>query len=188
MVNLTEYLSELNVKLQGPNQLLSSLLSNVKSFEAKLRLWEVQLKRNNTVHFPTLEGQKPPTTLECAGEWGKLTEAFNERFKDKLPLVVSAIQQGEHHSARSRAHGWRAQLPQWEPLPTLQQHYQVAAEGSAGKDECEWHSARPRFGLLPGHLLLGALLHPQGIFNCRFRQSDIPREVLDCKRDVRLSA
>ncbi|MBN3322622.1 GTD2A protein, partial [Atractosteus spatula] len=34
MVDITKYLSELNVKLQGPNQLLSSLLSNVKSFEA----------------------------------------------------------------------------------------------------------------------------------------------------------
>ncbi|KAK3874139.1 hypothetical protein Pcinc_020899 [Petrolisthes cinctipes] len=30
MVDITKYLSELNVKLQGPNQLLSTLLSNVK--------------------------------------------------------------------------------------------------------------------------------------------------------------
>lgn len=36
MVDITKYLSELNLK--GPNQLLSSLLSKVKSFEAKLRL------------------------------------------------------------------------------------------------------------------------------------------------------
>jgi hypothetical protein len=34
------------------------------------------------VHFPTLEGQKPSTTPEYAGVCGKLTEAFNERFKD----------------------------------------------------------------------------------------------------------
>nr|KAF6492416.1 hypothetical protein HJG59_009619 [Molossus molossus] len=81
MVDITKYLSELNVKLQGPNQLHDSLLSNVKSFEAKLRLWKVQLKRNNTVHFPTLEEQKP-SILEYAGEWAKLLEAFNERFKD----------------------------------------------------------------------------------------------------------
>lgn len=82
MVDITKYMSELNVKLQGPNQLLSSLLSNVKSFEAKLKLWKVQLERNNTVHFPTLEGQKPSTTLEYAGECAKLIDAFNERFKD----------------------------------------------------------------------------------------------------------
>jgi hypothetical protein len=42
----------------------------------------VQLERNNTVHFPTLEGQKPSKTLEYAGEYAKLIEAFNERFKD----------------------------------------------------------------------------------------------------------
>ena len=44
MVHITKYLSELNIKLQGPNQLLSSLLSNVKSFEAKLKLWKLQLE------------------------------------------------------------------------------------------------------------------------------------------------
>ncbi|XP_074050066.1 general transcription factor II-I repeat domain-containing protein 2A-like isoform X2 [Macrotis lagotis] len=82
MVDITKHLSELTVKLQGPNQLLSNLLSNVKSFEAKLKLWKMQLERNNTVHFPTLEGQKPSTTLEYAGECAKLGEAFHERFKD----------------------------------------------------------------------------------------------------------
>nr|KAF6492499.1 hypothetical protein HJG59_009690 [Molossus molossus] len=82
MVDITKYLSELNVKLQGPKKLLSSLFSNMKSFETKLRLWKVQLERNNTVHFPTLEGQKPSRTLDYAGECGKLIEAFNERLKE----------------------------------------------------------------------------------------------------------
>ena len=36
MVDITMHLSELNIKLQGPNQLVSSLISNVKSFEVKL--------------------------------------------------------------------------------------------------------------------------------------------------------
>ena len=62
--------------------LLTSLLSNVKSFEAKLKLWKLQLEQNITVHFPTLEGQNPSTTIEYAGECAKLIEAFNERFKD----------------------------------------------------------------------------------------------------------
>nr|KAF6460534.1 hypothetical protein HJG59_011448 [Molossus molossus] len=52
MVDMAKYLSELNIKL------------------------------NSTVHFPTLEGQKPSTTLEYADECAKLTEAFNEEFKD----------------------------------------------------------------------------------------------------------
>ncbi|KAI4830515.1 hypothetical protein KUCAC02_002143 [Chaenocephalus aceratus] len=67
MVDITsKYLAELNVKLQGPNQLFSSLLSNVKSFEAKLKLWQLQLEKGNTVHFPTLQEQKPAVTSEYA--------------------------------------------------------------------------------------------------------------------------
>ncbi|XP_073330798.1 general transcription factor II-I repeat domain-containing protein 2A-like [Pagrus major] len=66
MVDISKHLSELNIKLQGPNQLISSLLSNVKSFEVKLRLWQGQLERGNTVHFPTLQEQKPDVTTEYA--------------------------------------------------------------------------------------------------------------------------
>ncbi|KAK3888606.1 hypothetical protein Pcinc_007332 [Petrolisthes cinctipes] len=47
MIDITKYLSELNVKLQYPNQLFSSLLSNMKSFETKLKLWKGQLERSN---------------------------------------------------------------------------------------------------------------------------------------------
>ena len=63
MVDITKYLSELNIKQQGPNQLLSSLLSGVKSFKDKLKLWKVQLKNN----LPTLAGEKP-TTLKYVNE------------------------------------------------------------------------------------------------------------------------
>ncbi|KAJ8285834.1 hypothetical protein GJAV_G00031440 [Gymnothorax javanicus] len=77
MVDITKHLSELNIKLQGPNQLISSLLSNVKSFEVK---WEAQLERGNTVHFPTLQEQKPDVMTEYAGECAKLSQAFDERF------------------------------------------------------------------------------------------------------------
>lgn len=82
MVDITKHLSELNIKLQGPNQLLSSLLSNVKSFEAKLKLWQFQLEQGNIVHFPTLQEQKPAMTAEYAVECAKLLQAFEERFQD----------------------------------------------------------------------------------------------------------
>lgn len=51
MVDITKHLSELNIKLEGPNQLLSCLLLNVKSSEVKLKLWQVQLERGNTACF-----------------------------------------------------------------------------------------------------------------------------------------
>nr|KAF6480729.1 hypothetical protein HJG59_010579 [Molossus molossus] len=82
MVDITKYLSELNVKFQVPNQLLSSMFSNMNSFEAKLRLWKVQLKRNNTVYFSPLEGQKSSEIFEYSGECAILIEVFNKRFKD----------------------------------------------------------------------------------------------------------
>ncbi|KAL6463909.1 hypothetical protein MHYP_G00283000 [Metynnis hypsauchen] len=84
MVDITSYLSELNVKLQGPNQLLVSLLSHVKSFEAKLKLWQVQLARGNVGHFPTLQNHNPvpERTKEYANECTYLLEAFAQRFQD----------------------------------------------------------------------------------------------------------
>ena len=42
----------------------------------------MQLEQNITVHFPTLEGQNPSTTIEYDSECAELIEAFNERFKD----------------------------------------------------------------------------------------------------------
>ena len=48
----------------------------------KLRLLQGQLERGNTVHFPTLQEQKPDVTTEYAGECAKLIQAFDERFHD----------------------------------------------------------------------------------------------------------
>ncbi|KAK0132869.1 General transcription factor II-I repeat domain-containing protein 2A [Merluccius polli] len=87
MVDITKHLSELNVKLQGPNQLVSALVSNVKAFEAKLKLWQIQLLKGNTVHFPTLQEQKPSVTSEYAAECAKLVHAFGERFQDMKSKV-----------------------------------------------------------------------------------------------------
>ena len=38
MVDISKHFSELNIKLQGPNQLLNSMFAKVKSFETKLQL------------------------------------------------------------------------------------------------------------------------------------------------------
>ena len=82
MVDISKHLSELNIKLQGPNQLISSLLSNVKSFELKLRLWQGQLERGNTALSHPTRTKKPDVTTESAGECAKLIQAFDERFHD----------------------------------------------------------------------------------------------------------
>ena len=38
IVDISKYFSELNMKLQGPNQLLNSMFAKVKTFETKLQL------------------------------------------------------------------------------------------------------------------------------------------------------
>lgn len=74
MVDITEYRSKLDVKLQGPNQLLCSLLWNVRSFHAKLKCKQEAVAQSE---------QKPvTTTTESAGECAKLLQAFGERFQD----------------------------------------------------------------------------------------------------------
>ena len=82
MVDISKHFSELNIKLQGPNQLLNSIFAKVKSFETKLQLWKVQLQNNNTTHFPFLQEQKPSTTAKYALEFAKIFETFSERFQD----------------------------------------------------------------------------------------------------------
>ena len=53
LVDITKYLSELNIMLQNPNQLRTSLLSNVQIFWNWIEAMEKQLEQNNAVHFFT---------------------------------------------------------------------------------------------------------------------------------------
>ncbi|XP_044308861.1 SCAN domain-containing protein 3-like isoform X2 [Varanus komodoensis] len=82
LADLTQYLSELSASLQGPNQLLPSLLSNVRLFETKLNLLQLQLEEGNTLYFPTLQGRNPESTTEYAWECANLLQIFCERFQD----------------------------------------------------------------------------------------------------------
>lgn len=70
---------------EGPNRLIKSLLSNVESFEVKLRLWQGQLEKGNTVHFRTLQEQKPDVTSEYASECAKLIHAGEVSSCEEYP-------------------------------------------------------------------------------------------------------
>jgi hypothetical protein len=41
LVDMTQHLNDLNLQLQGRNQLLNDIFTCVKAFEVKLRLWEI---------------------------------------------------------------------------------------------------------------------------------------------------
>jgi len=44
----------LNLKLQGPQQILSGQVKEISAFEAKLHLFITQLQQSNFTHFPQL--------------------------------------------------------------------------------------------------------------------------------------
>ncbi len=53
LVDLTQYLNDLNIKLQGRDHLITALYSHIKAFEVKLKLWGHQLNNKNYTHFET---------------------------------------------------------------------------------------------------------------------------------------
>jgi hypothetical protein len=55
LVDVTDYLNNLNKELQGKDKLITDMYNNIKAFRFKFRLWEYQLKLNNFVHFPHLK-------------------------------------------------------------------------------------------------------------------------------------
>ena len=82
VVDITKHLYDLNVQLQGPDQLLHSMFSKIKSVTSMLSLWENQLKDNNCTHFPTLKKYDPTSCAQYALECSSLLERLNAGFQD----------------------------------------------------------------------------------------------------------
>ena len=67
------HLSELNVKLQGKDQLVHKMIEHISSFQAKLQLFRSQLSKASLVHFPCLESRKVQIHfLSCKNMLGRL--------------------------------------------------------------------------------------------------------------------
>ena len=82
MVDITKHLNDLNVQLQGPDQLLHSMLSKIKYFASMLSFWENQLKENDCTHFHTLKKYNPSSCAHYALECSSFLERFNAGFQD----------------------------------------------------------------------------------------------------------
>lgn len=54
LTDLTLHLNKLNEWLQGKENFINNLYDNIKSFEAKLNLWKMQLQKKDLTHFPHL--------------------------------------------------------------------------------------------------------------------------------------
>ncbi|KAA0714429.1 General transcription factor II-I repeat domain-containing protein 2 [Triplophysa tibetana] len=71
LVDITQELNVLNLKLQGPGQLITAVYESVKALSTKLRLWKTQLSAKNLSKFTTcrsLVEQMELIDLKCNSE------------------------------------------------------------------------------------------------------------------------
>jgi hypothetical protein len=47
LADMTQHLNDLSLQLQGRNRLVNDIFAHVKAFQVKLRLWEIQLTKQN---------------------------------------------------------------------------------------------------------------------------------------------
>ncbi|XP_068103334.1 general transcription factor II-I repeat domain-containing protein 2A-like [Hyperolius riggenbachi] len=85
--DLTEYLNELNVKLQGKNKLICHVYADISAFKTKLQLFIEQAEQEILVHFPTCaalrqEQSSPFPRRKMIQLLKLLNESFEERFED----------------------------------------------------------------------------------------------------------
>lgn len=89
LVDITQELNILNLKLQGPGQLVTAMFDSVRAFTTKLRLWKSQMSQNNLTHFPACKSllEEQSTDIRFSGpEYAAildlLLEEFDQRFAD----------------------------------------------------------------------------------------------------------
>jgi hypothetical protein len=82
LIDITQYLNELNNILQRTNQLISEIFAKITAFESKFWLWKLQLHSNNLAHFPTLKVKKPTDIMKYDEEIWILQQEIISRFQD----------------------------------------------------------------------------------------------------------
>ena len=87
LVDITSHLNNLNLKLQGKDQLFPSLVNDISAFKMKLKVFITQLKKKDLSQLPHLKEQSE--SVENIVNYAKyiekiklLQEAFNNRFSD----------------------------------------------------------------------------------------------------------
>nr|KAF6336872.1 hypothetical protein mMyoMyo1_012078 [Myotis myotis] len=84
LVDIMTYVNMLDVALQGHSQMVTQMYHAVRSFLAKLCLWETHLARNNLAHFPTLRlvSENESDGLNYIPKIKELKTEFQKRFSD----------------------------------------------------------------------------------------------------------
>ena len=78
LVDLAAHLNELNMCLQGENQLICSMLHIITTFKMKLKLWQAQVMANDFIHLSTYAKHSPVKSEKYA----ILIHKFKNRFQD----------------------------------------------------------------------------------------------------------
>ena len=78
-MDITEILANLNLHLQGKDQLCSSMFDRITSFTKKLELFIAQLKAGEIVHFRSLSERVQNSSVNYE-KYAKLCEDLLEEF------------------------------------------------------------------------------------------------------------
>uniref|UniRef100_A0A8C0GSN7 SPIN-DOC-like zinc-finger domain-containing protein n=1 Tax=Chelonoidis abingdonii TaxID=106734 RepID=A0A8C0GSN7_CHEAB len=85
--DITAHLNDLNIQLQGKNQLIFQMRAAVKAFKMKLKLFRNQLSKGEVCHFPTCAQRIPQHKHAELGEkYAKHINLLIEEFDRRLTL------------------------------------------------------------------------------------------------------
>uniref|UniRef100_A0A674JUH9 SPIN-DOC-like zinc-finger domain-containing protein n=1 Tax=Terrapene triunguis TaxID=2587831 RepID=A0A674JUH9_9SAUR len=85
--DITAHLNDLNIQLQGKNQLIFQMCAAVKAFKMKLKLFRSQLSKGEMCHFPTCAQRIPQNKHAELGEkYAKHINLLIEEFDRRLTL------------------------------------------------------------------------------------------------------
>ena len=80
LTDITQHLSELNLKIQGKSQLVNKLFEHICAFEKKLDLFEVQLGRATLIHFTCLAVRKMDLPYLVSANYAASVQKLRDEF------------------------------------------------------------------------------------------------------------